>query len=403
MTARPAAEVDAHGWLSDVEGRIAHVFLALPAYSEEAVPRFLGCIRAVLTALGPEVRYTVLHHPPYAEDLLRTAAAAGVGPLDLVPWTDGWVWRLDGERAHLEDGILRIAGVPWPDFTGWVQDGFLVATASGAEPRICASPTVSRRHGGLDGDVPRLLAEHLGWECERLPAELQAGNVLVDRRHVVVGADAVGPVPQPRRADLLERLGARTGQADGLLVTFPGTPQPVFHQDLYLTLAGDDPTTGQPLAVVGSVRQARRLLGEPMDKRDPDTALDAIARRFAELGYGVVRVPLLPRYFEEDDTEWVSYNNCLVEVYAQPGGGVFRRVILPSYGVEGGAGFAAMDATVGRVWRGLGFEVVFARGEFLWLSEYFGSLRCMTKVLARRSPGRAGHPRSSPMHSVPAE
>jgi hypothetical protein len=360
-------------WLSDVDGRISHVFLALPSYDAEAVPRFLSCIGGLLAALGRGVRCTILHHPPAAGALRSTAAAAGVHPPDLLAWEGGWVWRLDGGRARNEEGVLRIERLPWGDFTGWVQDGFLVAADDAGAPRLLASPAVTRRDGGLDGDVPPLLAAHLGWPCEALPRELQAGNVLVDAGAVVLGADAAPAVD-----------GAAGDPSRRLVVPRPGRPQPVFHQDLYLTLAGSDPATGRPLAVVGSVREARRVRGEPPLAGDPDAALDAIAADLAADGYRVARLPLLPLPAAGGaEVEWISYSNCLVEAYQTPEGGWVRRAILPSYAADGGPAFAALDAAAAGVWHALGLEPVLARGEFRWLAGYFGSLRCMCKVLAR--------------------
>ncbi len=69
MPTRPRGS--ARTLLSDVEGRITHVALAFPTYQTEGVPRLRDCLSGVLTALGPRVRRSVLHHAG-DEELLRT-------------------------------------------------------------------------------------------------------------------------------------------------------------------------------------------------------------------------------------------------------------------------------------------------------------------------------------------
>jgi len=281
----------------------------------------------------------------------------------------------------MEGKTLRIGRMALPDFTSWVQDSFLVATAGETETRIWASPRVKRRHGGWDDAVPRLVAEHLGWRCELLPCGVEAGNVLVDSA-VVIGADVPTNAPEPEWGALREQL---TSTGRRLVVAVSGASQPIFHIDLYLTLAGPHAVTGQPCALVGSVRQARTLLGQPSDPTDPDASLDAVAVYLAADGFAVDRLPLMPlSALSLPEAAWFSYNNCLVEVWRDIDGTLRRRVALPAYGADGGTALETLDAEAARVWRGLGFEVRFASGAFTRMAELAGSLRCMTKVLSRR-------------------
>ena len=364
--------------LSDVSGRITHVFFALPAYEPSFVVPLLSCFRAIRDALGPGVRCTVLRRP--AQAALVEEYLGGQISLDTIAWEEGFVLRLADTTSTVDGSTLRITRLALPDFTSWVQDPFLVAVGVNGDRLVWASPRVRRQHGGWDDVVPRRLAEHLSWRYEKLPCAIEAGNLLLDDHAALVGPDV------PARAaesewNTLSRLLTSNGRR--VVVAAPGRSQPVFHLDLYLTLAGPHATTGRPIALVGSVRRAREVLGQPSRNDDPDEGLDALAAQMTADGYRVERLPLLPFTTEgAPGRGWYSYNNCLVELF----GGVrtmTRRVVLPAYGAGGSDMLGVLDGDAERVWTDTGFEVRVARSAFAILAERGGSVRCMTKVLER--------------------
>ena len=363
---------DAATPLSDVSGRIAHIFFALPSYDPSFIAPTLSCVRGIRDALGPNVHCTILRRPN--EAALVDDALAAFGPLDAVGWEEGFVLRLGDMGASVDGGTLRITRMSLPDFTNWVQDAFLVAATPVGGTQVWASPHVRRRFGGWDDEVPKRLAKHMGWTCETLPCAIEAGNVLVDHRAVVVGGDVpAGATPAAWDA-LRNALGYRQ-----VIASRVGKPQPLFHLDLYLALAGPDPASGRPLALVGSARLARETLGQPADDTSLDEGLDAVAEELSAHGYVVERLPVLP--FRGDlapDGAWYSYANCLVEVFDD-----VRRVVAPAFGSGTGDELDTLDAAAEHIWSGLGFDVSFARGEFAYLAQLGGSVRCMTKVLAR--------------------
>jgi hypothetical protein len=362
--------------LSDVVGRIEHIFLALPAYDRSFIEPHLACFGAIREALGPKVRCTILCHRAQAGLLEQTLGHYGA--LDLFDWQDGFVLRLRDTATAVDGKTLRITSMALPDFTSWVQDGFLVTFSDSGQSRISASPRVKRLNGGWDDEVPGRLARHLGWPFELLPCALEAGNVLADHRAVMVGPHVRAMSPLEAWDALRLILG---GSERSVLVPAHTRPQPVFHTDLYLTLAGPHPLSHQPMALVGSLRLAHELLDEPHQETEVDEGLDAVCEDLIEAGYIVERIPLLP--FEHSlgpEPAWYSYNNCLVEVWSEDRG-IRRRVTTPSFE---GDGCEKLEAEVARVWIRLGFEVRFVRGAFAQLAPLGGSLRCMTKVLARR-------------------
>ena len=371
--------------LSDVSGRIRHIFFALPAYQVDFIDTILSCMRGIRQALGADVRCTVLHHPPQ-QDAIEDALMDS-GELDLISWQHGFVLRLRDTRTDFQKGTLRVSSMALPDFTNWVQDAFLVAVDSAGSRQVAASPKVYRQFGGWDDEVPRQLAAHLGWPCTALPVGVEAGNILVDSQSVLIGSDVALETAEPEWISLQTEL-ASGGRV--VHVCAPNARQPIFHLDLYVTLAGPHHETGQPVALVGSVQRARALVGDLQTGESIqagqtlEAGLDAVADHLVALGYAVERLPLLPfsNTFLTKAAHY-TYNNCLVEVWRAPDAAIQRRVTLPSYATEPLDALSVLDEEAADVWKRLGFTVTFARGEFARVAELFGSLRCMTKVLER--------------------
>jgi hypothetical protein len=237
---------------------------------------------------------------------------------------------------------------------------------------------VKREYGGWDDALPHRLARHLSWPVELLPAGLEAGNVLVNDCHVVVGAD----VPRERRAEWLSLRARLESGGREVLVVAAESEQPVFHLDLYTTLAGRD-DRGVPIALVGSVERACAIAGQPFegDLVKVEKGLNSVATALGAVGYRVERLPLVPiEVAHLPEGGWVSYNNCLLQVWNEPSGKHRRVVVMPRFAGEA-AEFAALDEEAIRVWSSLGFEVRCAEGAFARMAEFGGSLRCMTKVL----------------------
>jgi hypothetical protein len=362
--------------MSDVSGRIAHVFFALPSYDPSFVNPILSSFRGIREALGPSVRCTVLHRPAQAALVDETLGARG--PLDAIFWEEGFVLRLGDTSATVDGGTLRVTRLALPDFTNWVQDAFLVAANAAGVAELWASPHVRRRYGGWDDAVPKRLADHLGWTCQTLPCAIEAGNVLVDHQAVVVGGDVRAAAAPAEWDAFRDKLAAHSRD---VIICGAEAPQPLFHVDLYVALAGPHHTTGRPLALVSSARLARAILGQASTDSQLDDGLDAVALELTTRGYTVERLPLLPFTGELAPAgAWYSYANCLVELFDDT-----RRVVLPAYGRGDSDPLDTLDAAARDTWSALGFDVRLARGEFAYLAQLGGSVRCRTKVLRRDS------------------
>lgn len=368
--------------LSDVAGRITRVAFALPGEEPDVVAPLRDCMQGVLDALGSGVRAELLHHPEQrqaAEALARGRAVASV------LWDRPRMLRFDPGRATIEDGVLRLGAPPIGDYTPWIQDTCLVAR-SAAGPVLLANPHVARPDGGLDADVPALLARHLGWPLEILPAPLDAANVLVDHERVVVGRDALDARP-----DAAEALVGRLASARSAILVVPAEGrQPAGHLDLVLALAGPCGSNDTPTAVVGSPALAHQITGLPHGiEEDRVAGLERLAQDLTAAGCRVARVPVIRRRARPEwKPGWLSWTNVLVERWMDANGTARRRVVLPAYGTDGGEAMQALDAAAAETWQGLGYAVARAEGPYTWMAVFDGGIRCLTKVLARAETER---------------
>lgn len=163
-----------------------------------------------------------------------------------------------------------------------------------------------------------------------------------------------------------------------------GTVQPIFHIDMFLTLAGRD-RHGRPQILVGDPLLAARVTGQPLPdhaQRMPEI-FDDIASQFAKLGFKVIRNPLPLTYDDnEKDRErkwyYATANNALVEITADR-----KQVWLPTYGHQKWPELAPADQLNKDIWeKELGFTV-HQLGNFHPFASLGGAAHCIKKYLAR--------------------
>jgi hypothetical protein len=279
----------------------------------------------------------------------------------------------------------------------WARD-MLVAGRGSNGP--CLYPAAR-----LDAGLAPLLAEAA--DAADLPLKLapdvpDGGNVIIGNDGTVfVGSDDWngGAVARlfPPDARLIEvgtrfdvpaeeTLPAKIGGAGGHHLLHrnnrPGTRQPLFHIDLFLTPAGRD-DAGHERVLVGDPGLAAQILDHRPLAHAMQPIFDDIAHSLGEAGFNVIRNPLPLVYcdrIEDRERDWyfASANNAVV----QGGGGADAIVWLPAYGNGNWPALAATDAANADIWRGLGFEVRMVEGCGP-LAENHGGLRCLTNVLRR--------------------
>ena len=319
------------------------------------------------------------------------------------PTVRGWV-----EAAG---GSMRTRFIPAPDdmdFSIWAQDAFLTARcdeATGARPCLLTPPAFDRRQ---DGDVAALLEREAGFGRETLEAAFEGGNILVGDEALLIGADAADAdggnlgrfadvagsrrvhvvasrVPVPEETTIDVEIAGEAWRAVFHRGNKPGTRQPLFHRDMFLTLAGRG-NDGRECVLVGDITLAAQTLGGGRVPEAIQAALDDIAEQLLALDFDVIRNPLPMVFCDQPETrlrEWyfASSNNALVQDCPEGG----RLVLLPTYGHGNWPELAATDETNASLWRGLGFDVRPIAG-CQALAENLGGLHCIAKVLERSGP-----------------
>jgi hypothetical protein len=353
--------------LPSAGGRITHVFMVatrrLPGFEQ-------GMLERLLRLAGGFPRISLAVHEADGPALRALADGLGLAArVDVIAAPEGaalWPWAQDRVTVvRGGDGATAVLGADDPeDYTAYAA---------------------GRAHG-ISGGVA-------------LGVPQPGGNILVDGKTCFVGADLCLPAIDTGRlieviacAPLQRRGPTRFEMTPGdwtwredidRSIAADGSRQPVFHIDMFMTLAGPAPD-GTPRILLGDPVWASELIGLPLPDGFPVKAFEQIEFGLRLRGYEVLRNPLPFVYFDDPEAklrEWfyASANNCWVECM-QPASGC--RVFLPEYGFGPWAALQATDDANAAIWEGLGFEVV-RGGDFLPLADQLGSLNCVSRILDR--------------------
>ena len=200
-----------------------------------------------------------------------------------------------------------------------------------------------------------------------------------ERTFVPVGTTL--PVPAATVRDF--RLQGATWQEELYAGNVPGTRQPIFHIDMFVSLAGRG-EDGRYRVLVGDPRAAARLTGEPLQPHAMAAVFDDVARGLAARGYAVTRTPLPLVYADDVDARLRSWyfatsNNVLVHAPQ----GERPVVFVPTYAHGPFEDtLAATDARNAEIWEDLGYDVV-ALADYHPFAVNLGAAHCIKKYLAR--------------------
>ena len=395
--------------VASAHGAIERLLLTIPSYAVEggAGNPYAVVYRDLLRKLPAQTALVILTHDAVAGDVRGWLTAAG-------RTTDG-----------------RDTVVATDDFLGfsvWAEDPYVVITHDDADPDAGAP---GRGHAFVEpAAFPRygdaLVAEHVTRAAEvdlfQAPLHLQGGNVLIGDDFFFIGVDyplltfaegiltapaqggedalvrdvyrryldaertfvPVGttlPVPPAERREF--RLQGATWIEDVYAGNAPGTRQPIFHIDMFVSLAGRD-AAGRARILVGDPREAarlQRLAGQPHAMAP---VFDDIARDLASRGFAVTRTPLPLVYSDDPDARvrsWYFATSNNVLVHAPQAGR--PTVYLPTYAHGPFADtLAATDRRNAEIWDGLGYDVV-ALADFHPFAINLGAAHCIKKYLSR--------------------
>ncbi|MGI9023088.1 MAG: hypothetical protein ACR2HV_07650 [Acidimicrobiales bacterium] len=386
--------------VSSAHGAFEHILFCFPSYAEGDFG-IASTYAELLRTLPSGCRITVVAHPSVIDDLARI---------------------IDRERPDNRPTVVES-----PDyllFSVWAEDGYVAVTDNGRDPAttFLVEPFTFPRYG--DGLIADYVAEATDVQATQVPLYFQGGNVLVGDDFVFVGSDYLtrtletweenapvllgGQAPADAARDLFGRtfgrdrdlyfvglarpipddvLAPRRFRQDGEEWTEEvgagaGSLQPIFHIDMFLSLAGRDPGTGRYRVLVGSPVMAGEILGDAVPDHALAPSFDEMARQLDRLGFEVIRTPL-PRVYVDSPQDryrqwyFATSNNCLVEITEGS-----KRVWLPTYGHGPWRDLRATDDANRAIWEGLGFDVV-QLGNYNVFAQNLGAVHCIKKYLAR--------------------
>ena len=402
--------------------------------------------RIVSSAHGP-LRHVMVWYPPETgsfrpyraayRDMLRLLPAATKLTMVVHPAS-----LADAEQltANTTRDVELVVTPEWVNFTVWAEDACVVVEDRAADPPVTyiTEPFEFLRAG--DQIVADLVAQASPLQATQLPLIFQGGNILIGDDFVFVGRDyldesiakarEIGHIegfPErgtqaaqetfirdlfrrtfdpDREVHFLEsdprgRVGSSVVEEDGRRIfdeveVGRGARQPIFHIDMFISLAGRDPQSGRYRVLVGDTRLAHELLDWPPVEHDIAGEFDDIADQLSRSGFAVQRTPLpwvpsleeRPGRVQLDDgtvarfdatRRWyhATSNNCLVQI-----DGDRRDVWLPTYGYGEQQVLEASDRSHRRTWEQMGFTV-HQFGDFNAFAFNLGALHCIKKYLAR--------------------
>ena len=397
--------------LSTAHGPISHLMLW---YSEEtgSVQPYRAAFADLMRLLPAHTRITIVAHPSSVADAEELA----------------------GER----EGAEVIAAPDFLTFTVWAEDACVVVEDVGADPPVTflVEPFEFPRTG--DAIVADLVAQATELQSTQLPLIFQGGNILIGDTFVLIGRDYLDqtiashrregqlrgfPEDAPAREQeaWVRDLFRRTFDPDRDIVFLESKPnsrpgnalvevegetwfdevdagtgdrQPIFHIDMFVSLAGRD-AGGRYRVLVGDPTIANQILGWDTEPHDLAAEFDQIASQLESLDFAVTRTPLAHTWAPEPrpgtvqtpdgpvqvagTRRWyhATSNNCLVQI-----DGDGRDVWIPTYGHGPRENLAAVDSRHTEIWESLGFTV-HQLGDFNQFAFNQGALHCIKKYLAR--------------------
>jgi hypothetical protein len=401
--------------VSSAHGPIRHVLLWYPTHSVADAGPYQRTYGDLLANLPATTEITIVAHPKVVKEITALADAR----------------RPAASTTTIVRAPASVA------FSVWAEDAFVVVTDLDRRPSVTFLLEPERFPRVGDFQMAELVATASPMETAQSPLIFQGGNVLIGDDFALVGADYLDdsvatldgsgsvedfPATGSARAkeDFVKRLfreqfdpartfffpasqpAARAADAiieiDGekwleTVEAGRGNRQPIFHIDMFLSLAGR--AGGKYQILVGDPGLADRTLGWQPVAHNLQAEFDGIASQLRRQGFSVRRTPLpyvsvdLRGTFEVDvdgqpvevagERFWyfATSNNCLVQI-----DGAAKDVWLPTYGHPPFEELAAIDAVHRRTWESLGFTV-HQLGDFHLFAMRLGALHCIKKYLAR--------------------
>lgn len=389
------AKPSAPSLISSSEGSMDRLLLTIPTY---AVRGLASTYQDLLSKLPQNTSIVVLVH----EDTRSVV--------------EGWI-----SASGLEQKATVVAAPDHLHFSVWAEDGYVVSLDKDNGDTYFVEPFSFPRYG--DSLIADFVSNATDLKDTQSPVYFQGGNVLIGDDFFMIGADYpansleyvrshLQPAPGEQPEDLIRRLYKEYLDQDreliyvGSSIPVPkqevrpitingqqwreilyfgnkeGTSQPLFHIDMFISLAGRD-ENGKFRLLVGDPSLAADILGGPVSPHAMQQVFDNIAQFLSDTGFEVLRNPL-PLIYVDDPIERVriwyfaTSNNLLVQNDETAG----RAVWMPTYGYGAWSDLSATDDANAQIWERLGFEVK-RLGDFHPFAENLGALHCIKKFIGR--------------------
>jgi len=419
--------------VSSYNGSIDRILFSFPNWASDD-PDLVKAYRSVIDALRVGTKFIVVHHESVKQKVESWFSSAG----------------------HKADDVVFVGLPDYISLTDWAEDAYVSLKDAVDGSGYLMEPWEFKRAG--DALIADAVEEFSDIRATQAPLIFQGGNCLIGSDFWLLGKDYFTdtlellegqrpPVKLPdegktedvarelfsayvdkKRKLLLigtkkplsirEYIGTKSGSEFFLDIAMGGvgTFQPIFHIDMFLSLAGID-DQGKFEILVGSPALADELLGT----KSPfalDDVYDSIAESLSDLGFSVKRNPLVHRptigksfslsrlkeiaaqpnngdlanavselssagatdtsVVKIRDWHHVTWNNCLVENSVSKG----KHVYLPTFGHAPNTDLKAIDMEMKSIWESLGFTVHLL-GDFNKFAERQGVVHCIKKYIDR--------------------
>lgn len=393
-----------HRLVSSIHGAIKTILLTLPPwiFFPKEKPKEVGIIEkyttafeAIISTLPLDTEIIILTHK-------RTEAR-------LYQWL---------EKFGVEDRTAAVFAEDNLSFTMWAEDAFCICKEVNGKQSVFIEPLHFNRADDKEiADMLALTRPH--WEQREVPLYFQGGNILIGDDFWFIGGDylqesinlgLVKPTNNSPSLEIIKKVFSKYIDDTRELITIksqfsipeesircikingelwseilyrgnkPNTIQPLFHIDMFLSLAGKN-KNGIYTILVGDPKMASQLLGEELPEGAMQETFDDIAMQLLAKGFNVIRNPM-PLIYDDDDVEKIRYwyfatgNNVIVQDTP-------KIVWLPTYGYDEWENLSITDNKNKEIWEALGYEVKMLPN-FHPFAAKLGAAHCITKYIARQ-------------------
>lgn len=396
------SELSQPSLVSSVHGVIQRLFFTIPhwvffpeRYPNEAalIQKYADAFRSIISTLPTNTIRTIFTHKRAEQKANQWIQDLGVaGKAELITVTNDL------------------------EFTVWAEDAYCICNDLHDDEKYFVEPASFKR--AHDAYIADYAVKSTDLKATQLQLYFQGGNVLIGDNFWFIGADYpakslklgfIVPGPNESERDAVKRvygkhmdtsrdlivIGSRVpvpsqkkrpvmvnGQLWDEILYFGngiGTVQPLFHIDMFITLAGRSENNIYTV-LVADPNMAYEILNEEVPEGTMQPVFNDIANQLNTLGFNVIRNPM-PMAYDDDDNKKRRYwyfatsNNVILQDSE-------KKVWIPTYGHDYWSNLSATDDANREIWRSLGYEVQ-QLPNFHPFAANLGAAHCITKYLAR--------------------